>query len=142
MGRTSWLLLIGLVLGCGGTSTHTPAATDGTSSQGSAGTSSTSSEDPHGAEASGSLDASTSSSTTTAYAETSSNSEGTSTSTSTGDGTSTGAAAEPSSARHTAVPIGTDGAPQGFWEYLPPGYAASAAIRFAFSTALSIVDTI
>lgn len=35
--------------------------------------------------------------------------------------------AAPASSRHTARPIGYLDAPQGFWEYLPPGYAPSGA---------------
>ena len=36
--------------------------------------------------------------------------------------TSTGQAADHPSDRHTPIPVGTDGAPQGYWEYLPPDF--------------------
>lgn len=110
-----WALALGFVcLGC----TETPQASDGvvvgTTSTGVADSSSTTGTEG----SSGGLESSSSASSSGG-----SSSESTAGSSSSGAETSTGPAVEPPSARHRPVPIGTDGAPEGYWEYLPLGYA-------------------
>lgn len=110
------LPLAGLLLSCGASEPHTTPDGGGSTSAEPT-TAATATTTTTSTTEDGSTSAAPASSSTAA--DTSSTTDPSSTS---GSGASTGPGIEPSSARHTPIPIGTDGAPQGYWEYLPPNY--------------------